>query len=309
MLRFLARKPCLGLEITGSAVRMALMSGCSANGPVNLTRSMELPDSLVIESYASPNIQDLDKMRAVLGECLAEGVSKGARRAALSLPDSVFRVQSLEFDELPPKASDRERLIRWRLEKGAASDIAEAVLRYQVLPRNDKGFTVLACITKKTVIDQYEALLLGLQLEPWAIGLSSLNTLNYYSSTLSKRASVNAFAYVTGDTFATIITEAGGVRFYRFKDVKRGAADDARNRLVREIDDSLHFYMHADRFQQSMIKTLYLAGDSSASSELADELRAATQLEVEVLAPNAKDASENAVHPAMAAAMGAGAFL
>ncbi len=306
MLRFLARKPCLGLEITGSAVRMAFMSGCSANATVGFTGSRELPDSLVIESYANPNIQDMDRMRSVLGECLAEGVSKGARRIALSLPDAVFRVQSLEFDELPPHANDRERLIRWRLEKGAASDIAEAVLRYQVLPRHDKGFSVLACITRKSVIEQYEALLLGLQLEPWAIGLSSLNTLNYYSSTLFKRASVNALAYVTADTFATIITEAGGVRFYRFKDVKRGAADDARSRLVREIDDSLHFYMHADRSQQSMIKTLYLAGDPSASSDLAQELSAATQLDVEVLIPVAKDASGSVVSPIMAAAMGAG---
>ena len=309
MLRFLARKPCLGIELTGSAVRMAMMSGCGVTRSIIFTGSMDLPDNLLIESYASPNITDMDRMRALLGKCVAAGVSKGARRAALSLPDSIFRVQSLEFDELPPSSSDRERLIRWRLEKGAASDIAEAVLRYQVLPRQDKGYTVLACIARQAVIDQYEALLLGLQLEPWAIGLSSLNTLNYYASSLEKKASVNALAYVTGDTFATIIMESGGVRFYRFKDVKRGSADDVRGRLVREIDDSIHFYMHADRSQQSIIKSLYLAGDTSAISELADELRAATQLEVEMLVPASADASGNTVSQAMAAAMGAGGSL
>ncbi len=131
---------------------------------------------MVSEAYASPNIKDFYHLNAVLRECLADAPS-GIRRAALSLPDGVFRVQTMEFEELPGTAEDRERLIRWRLEKGAAFDIAETALRYQILGRQDKGFTLLSCVAKQAVIAQYESLLIGLGLEPWTIGPSSFHAL------------------------------------------------------------------------------------------------------------------------------------
>jgi Tfp pilus assembly PilM family ATPase len=308
MLRFLARKPCLGIEINSSAVRVAAVSGCDSNLSALFTKTAVVPVGVVGEAYASPNIQDFDKLSDVLRECLA-GAPNGIRRTALSLPDGVFRVQALEFDELPGKAADLERLIRWRIEKSAAIDISETTLRYQVLGRQDKGFTVLSCVAKQSVLAQFESLLLGLGLEPWAVGLSSFNTLNLYSPYLMKKSAVFAMAHMSEDSFATIIMEKNGVRFYRYKDVKRGKSEEIRDRLMREIDDSLHFYTHMGKMQQSVVRDLYLTGESAVSADLAEVLRDLTSLNVEVPSPAVAALSAGGVGPAMAAALGAGSSL
>jgi len=308
MLGLIGRKPHLGIEITGKSVRVAVVSGSGDNFSALFTTAADLPAGIVSESYTSPNIEDVDHVNAVLQKCLANAPS-GIRRAALSLPDGVFRVQMLEFDELPGKAEDRERLIRWRLEKGAAFDIAETVLRYQILGRQDEGFTVLSCVAKQAVIAQYESLLIGLGLDPWAVGPASFHALNFYFSYLAKKSAVSALAHLSEHSFATIIMETSGVKFYRYKDVKRGSAEDIHSRLMREIDDSLHFYAHMDRVQQSEVQDLYLTGESLLSAEVAEGLRTMTSLNVDVLLPAVSAQSAQSIGSEMAAALGAGRCL
>ena len=101
MLRFFARKLSLGIEITSSGIRIVVVSHRGADISVLVTKMAELPVNMVNDTYASPNLCDVDGFSAVLRECLANVPASHLRRAALSLPDSVFRVQTLEFDELP----------------------------------------------------------------------------------------------------------------------------------------------------------------------------------------------------------------
>ncbi len=305
MLGVFARKPRLGIEITATAVRVAVLSGFGANLSVLFTKTVDVPDGVVSEAYASLNVVDRSRLSAVLQEGL-NGVPAGIRRAGLSLPDSVFRVQMIEFDELPGKDEDRQRLIHWRLEKGAAFDIADTVLRYQVRGRQDNGFTVLSCVAKQSVIAQYETLFTELGLEPWAIGPSSFYTFSFYSSYLAKKSAVSALTHLSKDSFATIIMEHGGVRFYRYKDVKRTSTEDIRDKLMREIDDSLHFYAHMDRLQQSEVKDLYLTGESDVSADLVGALRTVMSLNVEVLSPADSALPGVNIGPEMTAALGAG---
>ncbi len=306
MLRFLKRSPALGIEITSTAIRVAALSGNGRNTSVLSEASAELQPGTISESYGALNIQDSETLLPVLKNCLGEASSGSRRRAGLSLPDGIFRVQAIELDALPVKEPDRERLIRWRLEKTAAFDLSDTLLRYQVLRRQDAGFTVLACIAKKTVIGQYESLLLGLGIEPWAIGLSSFFAFNFYAPYLSKQSPAFALIHLSADSFATIVSQQGGARFYRFKDVKRGSAEEIRSRLIREIDDSLHFYTHMDRSQQVEVGHLYLSGDPAMCSDLARELSAGSNLAVEVLSPQSVLAVPERIRAEMAAALGAG---
>jgi len=305
MLRLLSRKPRLGIEITATEVRVAVLSGYGANLSVLSTKTVDIPEGVVSEGYASPNVFDMSLLSAALREGL-DGVPSGIRRAGLSLSDSAFRVQTIEFDELPGKDEDRQRLVRWRLEKGAAFDISDTVLRYQVLGRQSKGFTVLSCVAKQSVIAQYESLFIELGLEPWAVGPSSFYAFNLYSSYLTKKSAVSALTHLSKDSFVTIIREPNGVRFYRYKDVKRGSAEDSRDKLTREIEDSLHFFAHMDRLQQSEVRDLYLTGEPDMSVALAETLRTVTSLNVEVLSPAVAARSDGNIGPEMTAALGAG---
>lgn len=78
---------------------------------------------------------------------------------------------------------------------------------------------------------------------------------------------------------------------------------------MREIDDSLHFFAHMDRSQQSVVHDLYLTGESVVSIGLAEELRTMTSLNVEVLSPATVIASAENIGPELAAALGAGSTL
>jgi Tfp pilus assembly PilM family ATPase len=314
MLGFMRGKPCLGIEITSSAVRLAAITGRGADLSVLHAGTAELPPGTVTAGYATPNILDAKALADALRECLP-GSGRPLRRAALSLPDGVFRVQTLDFDQLPAKSSDRARFIRWRIEKAAAFDLADTVLRYQVLRRPEKGFTVLACLAKQAVLSQYESALRDLGLEPWSIGLSSFHILNFYSPVLAGKSPVFALAHLADDSFSTMVTEAGWTRFYRYKEMKRGSAGELKARYMREIEDSLHFYTHMDRTQISEVQHLYLAGESTLPYELAEGLGAATSLSVEVLSPadvaipGSRGGAPSGWLAAMAAALGAGSSI
>ena len=314
MFQFLARNPSLGIEITASAVRLAALTVKGSSISVEYTNMSDLPSGTVCGGYASPNIRDASGLAGALRECLS-GARRPYRRAALALPDGVFRVQPLEFDELPSKPADRERLIRWRLEKAAAFDLSDTVLRFQVLKRQGNGYTALACVAKQAVIAQYEALLMELGLEPWNVGISSFHVLNLYSSFARKKSPVFAIAHLMEDSFTTIVEESGGTRFYRYKEVKRAGAVELKARFMREIEDSLHFYTHMDRTQTSEVRHLYLSGESALLEDLRDGLSTSTSLNVEVLSPadvitrTGQAGTASALLVVMAAALGAGSAL
>ncbi len=314
MLRFLAKKPSLGIEITDSAVLVAAVSGRGGSIAVEYAARRDLPAGVVNGSYASANISE-QRVVDALRECLS-GSSLPYRRAALSLPDDMFRVQTLDFDALPAKSAERERLISWRLEKSAAFDLTDTALRYQVLRRQGSGFTVLACVAKRAVIAQYEAVLMEAGLEPWTVGVSSFHILNFYFPLMAKKSPSFALTHLTDDSFTTMVVETGGTRFYRFKEMKRVNAVEMKARFMREIEDSLHFYFtQRDRTQASDVQSLYLTGTASLPYDLADGLSISTSLRVEVLTPDdviAKSSERSApavLSPAASAALGAGSVL
>jgi len=282
---FAVRKPVLGIEISDSTVSLAAFSRRGRDISVDYMKTADLPSGMVTAGYASPNILDTEGLVRALRACLPDS-SRSFRRSALSLPDSVFCVQVLDFDELPSKHEERERLIRWRIEKTAAIDITDTVLRYQELPRKGTRFEVLVCVAKRAVIAQYEMALQNARLEPWSIGISSFNTLNFYSPLLEKKSPVFALIHLAEEFFTTIIAEGGGVRYYRYKELKRGNPSEIRTRFMREIEDSLHFYTHRERAQTCEVQHLYLTGESTLPSELAEVLSTASWLNVDVLSPD-----------------------
>lgn len=309
MFSFFTKKPSLGIEITASSVRLALMSGNKPGNSVLFADAFDLPAGLVSESYASSNISNAGELSRLIKDRLAENAVP-LQRAALSLPDGLFRVQSLEFDDLPKRRADRERLIRWRLEKGAAIDLSETVLQYELLQQRSKTVAVLACIAKRSVLQEYEDILLRLGMEPWVVGLSSLLSLNLYAPRVVSVSGSTAFAQVSDTAFTTMVLDgAGTVRFYRFKELKRSGAHDVTERLISEIEDSIHFYTHRDRTQIDDVQQLFISGDSADLTSIARGMSAPLQATVltpeDVIAP-AQWRGTKTRSSILSAAMGAG---
>ncbi len=304
MLPIFQRGPAFGIEITAQQVRTAAVGrGRGENGPA--VGCADLPAGAAAGDYAERTIDAVAVNRALL-VALAGSDPKGGR-AALCLSDAVFRIQTLDFDELPARPADQLRLVRWRLEKSAAFDLADTLLQHQVL-RRPGSITVLVCAAKRTVIEQYEAVLAGAGLEAWSIVPSSFALVNFYAPVLSQRSRSYAFLQVTGDATTTLVMEQGSAGFYRFKEIKRGAAAEVCGRLARDISDSLHFYTHRDRSRQVDLQHVYLSGDAALCGTLAQELGAAEQAAVQVLSPGMV-LPGNGMGGEFAAAAGAGLTL
>jgi len=300
----------LGIEITARELKMGLLTGKGGAISVSASKTVPLPAGMVNETFASQNIKNFEGLTSILRSSLKESTTLPIRRAGISLPDGIFRVQTLEFDELPANSRDRDRLVRWRLEKGAAFDTAKTLLRYQILPRQDRRCSVLACVAKQEVISQYEDLLANLGFEPWAVVPSSFNALNFYAPYLAiKNLPGYALAWVAEGSYTTIIMERGVPRFYRYKEIKGGAPEDVTGRLIRELDDTIHFYLHMDRQQQSEVDHLYLSGEPELIASLSESLKNETTLKIETLMPFLVLATGADADPALAAAFGAGGAL
>lgn len=299
--------PSLGIEITAKALRLGVLTSKSGATVLSASKTVQLPAGMVNEAFAAQNIKDFEGLVSILGNSIQEVTALPVRRAGLSLPDGIFRVQTIEFDELPANNRDRERLVRWRLEKGAAFDTSGILLRYQALPRQDGGWSVIACVAKRDVISQYEDLLAGLNLEPWAVVPSSFNALNFYAPYLSgKNIPGYALAWIAEGSYTTIIMDRVGPRFYRYREIKTGPPEDVTGRLIRELDDSIHFYRHMDRQQQSEVDHLYLSGVSSLIAPLSERLKSETTLEIGSLVPSLVLPTGTGDTSDLAAAFGAG---
>jgi hypothetical protein len=122
MFRLFALRPRLGLEIKPASLRLAAVTGGGTKTEVLFTKVVDLPAGMVSENYALQNLHDLEGLTTILREALGSVTYRNICRTALSLSDSVFRVQMFEFDALPSRREEREQLIRWRIEKAAAFD-------------------------------------------------------------------------------------------------------------------------------------------------------------------------------------------
>jgi Tfp pilus assembly PilM family ATPase len=308
MFRF-SPTPCIGVEITSRSLKFGVVTSKGNRQGSNSAKTMSLPPGMVVESFSSPNVKDPEGFAVLLRDGLAEFDSLRTRRVGLSIADSAFRVQSLDFDELPDRTADRDRLVRWRIEKVAAFDPANTVLRYQALPRPGRGgYSVLASMAKSEVLAQYEDLAATAGYDPWSVGPSSFNALNFYYPSLQSRGIPDfAFAWVTENTYTTMVIEHGAPRFYRCKEVRQGTASDAKDRMLRELGDSLHFYMHQDRQQPCEVGHLFLAGDTSLLPSLAEGLKGSLSLEIDVLTPRAAQPAAEGLPDSFASVLGGAA--
>lgn len=272
----------IGIEITAAVVRLGVVGWNNGKPAIHASRTIDLPDGVVTEVFALQAISDAEQLAGFLRSGLREFSPFGTNRIGLSLPDAMFRIQTLEFEELPSAAPDREKLIRWRLEKGSAFDMSGTALRFQARERPEGGHLVLAAVAKREMLASLEDALSGSGFEVWTISPSSFTVLNFYAPHLAGRGTY-ALARLSGGSYSTLIVDNGMPRFYRYREIKASAREEIVGRLVRELDDSLHFYTHRDREQRSEVGHLYVAGEQSVTEGLAEAFKSGTTLEIELL--------------------------
>jgi hypothetical protein len=213
----------------------------------------DLPEGLVRPSPVESNISDpaaLESHLRTLLESDGHRAPKG-QAAVLVLPDLCVRVTLLEMDKLPARASERESLIRWRLQQEASFPVEGSKVISQVLGPK----TVLAAAIRETVLRQYEAVCEAVGLIPLEVDIASFRLWNMFAPAVPSDEPVVWLSLLDGG-FSLIVFQAGRPTFLRTKFQTRTASEG----VLRDLTDSLDVY--AERHPEGAPRRLVLASES-----------------------------------------------
>ena len=186
----------------------------------------------------------------------------------LVLPDVCVRATLVALDVIPGRASELERLLRWRLEREAFFPMTGTRLTWQVLdPR-----TVLTVAIRETVIKQYEEVCEAVGLLAVEVDTATFRLCNLFSN-LVPAAEPVAWLSLLDDGFTLIIFRAGRPALVRTK--ARTHADPEG--LFQDIVNSLT--VNGEGHTQSAPRRLILFAEEPAS-DLVRRLNSDLGLEV-----------------------------
>jgi type IV pilus assembly protein PilM len=206
-----AARPHTAVELTPEgALAAAIPNGATA--PVYAFAPLR-PGALS-PGISGTNIMTHDAVVETLRTALDQ-VSPRSRAVTLIVPDTAARVFVLDFDTLPPKAPDViYPVLRFRLRKMVPFEVEHAALSYQILSQNPGGgegsVKVLVTIMPKTILAEYESVVVAAGYEPGVVLLSSLASL----AALAEPAPALA-ANLSSTALTTSITSGDDLLLYR----------------------------------------------------------------------------------------------
>jgi len=229
----------LGIEIYQNGVAMLLANGSKTSPMVERYEITSLPGDIIKPSLKEANIIEPIVLKNALSDSYLKLLTK-TKRASLSIPDSAGR--SLLLDVESPLKNKEEGIdhVKWKLKKSFPIDLSEVHLDYQVLRQNDDGSShVLVGIVSRTVINEYENVLLELGLEPYLIDFSSFNLYRLFAPRLDIHDHLTFISLYRG-YLSVLIFQDGCLEFSRNKLLSPSPVDPAR--LFREVNSSLVVY-------------------------------------------------------------------
>jgi type IV pilus assembly protein PilM len=166
-------RPRLACEIMANGV----IAARAADKPsrLELFTWRRLAPGAVAPGLGGPNIQDGEALRAALSSALGAVAGK-ERDIILIVPDAAIRVLLLDFESLPAKAQEIDPIIRFRLKKSLPFDVEHAAVSYDV-SRDNGSIRVVAAVSPRAVMDDYETALRDAGYQPGVVLPSSLAAL------------------------------------------------------------------------------------------------------------------------------------
>lgn len=229
----------------------------------------ELPEGILLPSYARQNITDMKKFKDILRLALGTaGIMKG--EISVSIPEQIVKVSFLELKGVSAKREEVLKFIKWKAKKFLPYDPESAKIDYQVF-----GDRAMAVFINNAVVADYEAALNDLSLSPGFLSIPSMNLFNLF---VARFGDYKEFAMISvmEDFFALMVVRNGTIDFYRSTEV--GYLDD---RLLQEINSSILFYTAEN--PDVAIKKVFLYTGTGDSDILTTHLSDSTGMEVETM--------------------------
>jgi type IV pilus assembly protein PilM len=264
-------RPALACEIGVERVIAARANGQS----LETYATRRLPTGAVNPSWGHVNVANPDALREAISGALSSVAGKGRDVVAI-LPDAAVRVLLVDFDSLPEAEEEASAIIRFRVKKSLPFDVDHAALSYHA-QRSNGAVKVIAALSPRSIIDEYEAAFRDAGYEPGVVMPSILATLGIADA--DRPAMV---VKVDPNTTTVAIVDRNELLLLRTLD-HPGRTDMSAAELTQHVHPSIVFY--EDTFS-SKIENLFVTGMSNLSG-LATGLSSETGIRAEELAANA----------------------
>ena len=174
----LGTRPRLAVEVRAEGVVAARAEDATAL--LTGVARADLAGGAVMPGLKVGNILDKAAVTAAVRRVLDAVAGTGRERSrdvTVVVPDSAVRVLFVDFDQLPSKAAEALPVVRFRLKKLLPFDADEAMVSYQVMSNEKNAVKLLAVAMPKTVLEEYEAVVLAAGYLPGAVLPSTLAAL------------------------------------------------------------------------------------------------------------------------------------
>jgi type IV pilus assembly protein PilM len=264
--------PKLACEI---GVDRVVAARASQRGGIDTHTSRRLPGGAIAPGLSSPNVLGPEALReSIAGALEAIGGGGRSRDVIGILPDAAIRVLLVDFEELPEKPEDAASIVRFRVKKSLPFDVDHAALSFHRQNGNGGGVRVVAALSPRNVIEEYEGAFRSAGYVPGVIMPSILATLG----------SVNAdrptmVVKVDPNTTSVAIVDRGELLLVRTLD-HPGRTEIQAAELADAIHPSIVFF--EDNYA-AKIESIRVAGMANVAG-LAPALHTATGVHTQSLA-------------------------
>lgn len=263
----------IGVEISQQGVVCAMVGGSAVSPRVERVSSATFPPQTVQVSLREQNILAPDSFVTALKSAhnLLLGTSS---RIAVSLPDAVCRIMLVDLEGRFKNRQEALDLIRWKLKKSIPLDSTDTQLDYQQLTVRENGdLALLVAIASRTVISQYEDLILKAGLSPAGIDCNTFSMCRLFDRRLSLQNECILISFY-GTTLSVVAFRQGIPEFIRSKELAGTAATDSR--VYMEINSSLLVYK--ERFPEQPAQMIFCVAEPGVAQNFLEMVAESTGL-------------------------------
>jgi type IV pilus assembly protein PilM len=153
----------------------------------------------------------------------------------------------LDFDTLPDKLEDAEGVVRFRLKKSLPFDIDQSVVSFDRQVAADKSLRVIAAVTPRTVIEEYESAVREAGYNPGTVIPSMIAALGAVDAT----APAMIIKVESGITSFAIVDQN---QLLLYRALENGGAAVTGESLIDDVNTSLVYF--EDRYNVALDRLL-----------------------------------------------------
>lgn len=245
-------RPRVACEV--SAERVVSARAGDGGQSLEAVSAQNLAAGTVTPGLQHANVAAREALVSALRDSLA-AVAGRSRDITLVIPDASTRILLLDLDTLPEKREDADSVVRFRLKKSLPFDVDASAVSFD-RHAAESGVRVVAAVTPKSVLEEYEAVVRDAGYNPGAVLPSMIAALGVVDG--SRPTMV---IKVESGTTTFAIVDNHQLLLYRA--LENGGTAVTGESLVDDVNTSLVYF--EDRYGISVERVL-VTGVQSAQS-------------------------------------------